>query len=115
MNPCYMLTVQKQELHIFEVDLIADSSEALTAALALLSPAEKARGERLYKAELQQRFFIAHAWKRYILSQYCQLSPEELIFTEGLQGKPYLLQSQAKTRTGLLQFNMSHSKDKALF
>jgi 4'-phosphopantetheinyl transferase len=79
--------------------------------LAILSPDELERGRRFLREEHQRRFCLARAFLRWILSRYLPIAPEELQFRKGPHGKLYLAQNAGIP----IQFNMSHSRDLALY
>ena len=59
----------------------------------------------------RQRFLIARASLRIILSRYLQVAPRSLEFKPGTHGKPELVASQ---KTIDLRFNVSHSRELGL-
>jgi 4'-phosphopantetheinyl transferase len=96
------------EVHVWRVDLERMSLANVDAALAENDRTQAAR----FRFEIdRQRFLIARASLRIILSQYLQLAPCSLEFKAGPQGKPELVASQTKID---LRFNLSHSRDLAL-
>jgi len=71
----------------------------------LLSKDELERCHRFRRDEDQQRYILAHALKRYCLSQYLGVPALDLRFSSGAKGKPYCTDSDAPA------FNLSHSGD----
>lgn len=63
------------------------------------------RCHRFRRQEDQQRYILAHALKRYCLSQYLQVPAHSLAFSSGAKGKPYCTHKDAPA------FNLSHSGD----
>jgi len=78
------------------------------AAQSVLSNDELARARRYHFARHQRRFTVARAMLRLIISRYINIPPEQIEFTYNPQGKPALANAP------LLQFNLSHSGDRAL-
>jgi 4'-phosphopantetheinyl transferase len=78
---------------------------------SLLSQEEDARAQRLQSPIHKQRFIAARCVLRQIISLYTQTSPQELVFLQGEEGKPFL-QFPAHIS---LQFNISHSADMAVY
>lgn len=74
----------------------------------LLSSEETLRANRYLFSHHRQRFIAAHTALRLILSRYCQIPAHQLVFDQGLHGKPFLINAPA------LQFNLSHSRNTAL-
>lgn len=74
---------------------------------SILSPDEQIRAAR-YRFDNHRQWFIAcRAALREILGGYLGISPEQVIFSYGSHGKPYVAQSE-------FRFNVSHSEDEAL-
>ena len=71
----------------------------------LLSKEELERCDRFRRDEDQQRYILAHALKRYCLSQYLDVPAGDLLFSSGAKGKPYCTHKDAPA------FNLSHSGD----
>ena len=76
---------------------------------AVLNKAEKKRQLRFKKTEDRQRYCVAHAIKRHVLSQYIGEAAIMLSFDEGRYGKPYCNHPSSPF------FNISHSEDWAAF
>jgi 4'-phosphopantetheinyl transferase len=76
-------------------------------AVAILSDAERTRGQRFVFARDRRDFAAAHALTRLALSRYGDLAPEQWRFEEGRDGKPSL---PADAGTPPLTFNLSHTQ-----
>ncbi|ERT08020.1 phosphopantetheine--transferase domain protein [Lyngbya aestuarii BL J] len=76
----------------------------------LLSPDERERANRYRQQRDRVRFIVARGVLRIVLAGYLGLSPSELEFNYSERGKP-----QLKTNSTGIEFNVSHSEDKALF
>lgn len=74
----------------------------------LLSPDEAQRANRFRFPKHRRRFAITRGILREILSKYVAISPEQITFTYGQRGKPYL-------ENNLLYFNISHSEEVAVY
>lgn len=78
--------------------------------ISILNADEVLRANRLVSTLNRQRFIIARAFLRKILSQYTGIPPEMLNFAYGPKGKPYLAENKLD-----LYFNLSHSHDFAVY
>lgn len=85
--------------------------ESLDESTALLSPDEQERARRMARPELRERYVVAHAALRRVLSGYLGVAPQRIEFDTEAFGKPCL-----KPGPGVapLAFNLSHSGDLAL-
>lgn len=77
-----------------------------------LDPVEKQRAERFRFTVHRSQFVRSHAQLRWVVSHYCQCSPENVRFALGAKGKPYLLQDQDTASP--FSFNLAHSQDWAV-
>ena len=75
-----------------------------------LSPDERERANRFRQPQDRLRFVIARGMLRMILAGCVGRPPSELEFTYGERGKP-----QLKGNSAGIEFNVSHSEDRALF
>jgi 4'-phosphopantetheinyl transferase len=103
-------TLGPNEVHLLTIRLGADA-EALQELAASLSPDELARANRFRYERDRNRFIAAHARLRQLLAVYTKIPPLQLSFTLGPNDKPAL--TDAGSAPGL-QFNLSHSGDRAL-
>lgn len=76
-----------------------------------LADSEIQRAERFLRPEHRERYIAVHAILRLLLAKYLAADPEDLVFTKGSRGKPYV----AGINAGKLQFNLSDSENLALF
>ncbi len=81
--------------------------EALALCRAVLSPPERARGERLRNPLHRRRHRAAWGQLRWLLASCLGRSPEGLRFGRERHGKPFLVDAP-------LDFNLSHSGDRLL-
>lgn len=93
----------KHEVEIWQA-WVEDAKPFIKPLTAFLSQEEKARGRRLVNPEHSQRFFLAHAILRDVLSHYIALTPDAIHFSKGAHGKPYIKDSD-------FQFNLTHSNE----
>jgi len=95
-------------VHLWHV-ILSDFFGQKEELIVLLNEEERRRAYR-FKFEIHRnRFIVARAMLRKILSSYTQKSPEEIEFIYGNRGKPYLHDNLTQ-----LQFNLSHSDDCAV-
>ncbi len=101
------LDLQPHQVDIWRVflDLPDDTVKSLFASL---SADETQRATRFHFPADRDRFIIAHACLRGILSKYLHCEPDQLSFSTGEYGKPILLSGKH------ISFNLSHSGDYAL-
>jgi 4'-phosphopantetheinyl transferase len=109
------LAVEKQELaaaevHVWRIHLIAHEG-VIHRCRDLLSADELQRADRFYFERDRNRFILARAAMRKILSRYVKAAPQALVFSYGAKGKPSLSSGFAESG---IQFNLSHSGDFAL-
>lgn len=97
------------QIAIWTVNLKVSETK-LNSLKQLLENDEKVRADR-YKFDLhRQRFIVARASLRLILSRYLQSSQIE--FSYSPKGKPFLASSHPEWK---LEFNLSHSQDLAIY
>lgn len=70
---------------------------------------ELERADRFHFPHHRQRFTITHGLLRKILGQYTHQLPENIEFSRGARGKPFL-----KNNPDHIQFNLSHSDEVAV-
>ena len=99
-----------REVHIWRINLVCAESKCL-ALDALLSVDEKLRAERFHFKRDRIRYITTRATLRSILSKYLKMSPDQLCFCYGNQGKPSIAPISADRS---LNFNLSHSGDLAI-
>ena len=95
------------EIHVWTATLTADG-EALTHHRALLADDERARADRFLPSRVRERFIVARAILRRLLSVYVRSDPSALRFGYADNGKPYLAHGSG------LCFNLSHAEDTAV-
>ena len=95
------------QIHVWTATL-AVHGDALAQHRALLANEEKARADRFVFPRVRERFIVARAILRRLLSVYVRGHPAELCFGYAARGKPYLLHGSE------LHFNLSHAEDAAM-
>jgi 4'-phosphopantetheinyl transferase len=98
--------IQKNEVHVWAVNLAPPAIE-MEQLYALLSDDERERAGRFSFAEHANRYTVARANLRRILSRYTDVAPGLLQFRYTANGKPFLANTP-------IRFNLSHSSDLAL-
>ena len=98
------------EAHIWAVPLDATISP-LNSHAAIFSPEERQRADLFRLDAPRQRFVIARAALRILLSRYLGVTPAELAITVNAYNKPRLADEQHATG---LRFNVAHSGNLAL-
>jgi 4'-phosphopantetheinyl transferase len=74
----------------------------------VLTELERHRAAKFINPLHRDRWTVARGSLRQILSQYVDLTPEQIVFNYGAQGKPEI-------EGNLIQFNLSHSHDRAVY
>jgi 4'-phosphopantetheinyl transferase len=99
------LTIDRQ-IHIWSVDLDRDRHRVLRLN-EVLTESERHRAAKFVNPLHRDRWTVARGSLRQILSQYLDLTPEQIVFNYGAQGKPTI-------EANPIQFNLSHSHDRAV-
>ncbi len=104
------LTLSENQVHIWRAFLTA-SRQIRASMEPVLSEEERTRAARFYFERDRHRWIIARAILRMLLARYLQLEPQHVLFISNEYGKPAL----APAHKSKLQFNLSHSRDIALY
>jgi 4'-phosphopantetheinyl transferase len=96
------------EAHVWSASLAVSRFE-LEQMRAVLSSDELLRSERSPLIEERNRFTVGRGLLRQVLAPYLNVEADELQFTYGHAGKPYLVNNPHN-----IHFNISHSGDIAL-
>jgi 4'-phosphopantetheinyl transferase len=99
------------DVHVWRAELNHSRRIAQTL-FRILAPDERSRAEKFYFQKDRDRFIIARAFLRVILSRYLHLRPDQLRFCNGPYGKPALIGIEGDKA---VRFNVSHSHDLALY
>ncbi len=111
MEPTPFIQLPENEVHIWRAQLrVAPAS--LSRYQALLSQEELAKARRFYFEHDRHTWTVAHGILRLLLGTYLQCDPKKITFQLNAYGKPALSTSDTY---GSFQFNLSHSKNLALF
>lgn len=106
LNP---FLLEPYSVHLWYV-VLPELFSHVEALSLLLSVEELQRAERLHFKLHRDRYIVARAVLRQILSLYTQIAPEKILFKQGEKGKPYLQLNPLH-----IQFNTSHSHDLAVY
>ncbi len=110
-----MLMLSESDVHVWSTNL--DRSPAqIDKFKQFLTPPERQRAAKFINPNHGDRWIVARGYLRQILSQYlvCSTSapklqkPAAIEFTYSQHGKPAIVGSQ-------IQFNLSHSRDRAVY
>lgn len=99
----------ENEVHVWGASLPQFGAQT-AQFLPLLSADELDRSARLRLQQDRVRFIVARGLLRRLLATYLGRPPESLRFTEGVHGKPMLLDCDQD-----LRFNLSHSGQRLLY
>jgi 4'-phosphopantetheinyl transferase len=102
-----MLKLLECDIHVWSVDLNLDRQQIDRFSQFLTAP-ERQRAAKFINPIHADRWIVARGYLRQILSQYLDLTPPQIVFTFGEQGKPAVADRQ-------IQFNLSHSRDRAVY
>ncbi len=102
-----MLMLLERDVHVWNVDLNLDLDQ-INHFSQFLTAQERQRAAKFINPLHGSRWTVARGYLRQILSQYLDLTPAEIVFSYGQQGKPAVEDHQ-------LQFNLSHSGDRAVY
>jgi 4'-phosphopantetheinyl transferase len=97
----------ERDIHVWTVDLNLDRQQ-IDEFSQFLTSQELQRAAKFINPIHGDRWIAARGYLRQILSQYLDLSPAEIVFSYGAQGKPAIEGTE-------LQFNLSHSGDRAVY
>jgi 4'-phosphopantetheinyl transferase len=100
-----MLALSNSEIHVWALRLTASEMDSDP-----LSEDEHARAARFRFEKDRRKFQLCRTTLRVLLGEYLNQPAERLCFTYGPRGKP-----QLAADGGGLRFNVSHSRDMALF
>jgi len=98
-------------VHFWQIDLSYDRKR-VEVCRRLLSKDETERADRFHLEKHRARFIAARGAMRMILALYADLQPHQVRFFYGTNGKPEMA---ADLNNCELKFNLSHSRDRALF
>jgi 4'-phosphopantetheinyl transferase len=101
----------ERDIHVWTVDLNLDHQQ-INEFSQFLTSQERQRAAKFINPIHGDRWILARGYLRRILSQYLDLTPAEIVFSYGLQGKPAVEQSNIQNN---IQFNLSHSGDRAVY
>ncbi len=102
-----MLMLPQRDLQIWSTRLDRSRSQ-IDKFSQFLTAAERQRAAKFVNPLHGDRWIVARGCLRQILSRYLDLSPAQIVFTVGVQGKPAVEGDR-------LQFNLSHSGDRAVY
>ena len=97
----------ERDVHIWNIDLNLDL-DRINQFNQFLTTQERQRAAKFINPLHGNRWTVARGYLRQILSQYLDLTPAEIEFSYGQQGKPAVEDQD-------LQFNLSHSGDRAVY
>jgi len=102
------LALNPNQADVWRVSILDFPPDSIRWMEAILSAEEDRRAARFHFNLDRHRFILSHGALRDILARYLYLSPEDIHFEIGEQGKP-IISSETE-----LDFNLSHSGDFAL-
>jgi 4'-phosphopantetheinyl transferase len=102
-----MLMLLDTDIHVWTVDLNLNPQQ-VGEFDRFLTTQERQRAAKFINPLHGNRWTVARGYLRQILSKYLDLTPAEIVFSYGQQGKPAVEDNS-------LQFNLSHSGDRAVY
>lgn len=103
-----VILLPEHEIHLWRITL-TDFAEQEKKFFTLLHADEQARAKRFHFDLHRQRFIITRAMLRRILHNYLSIAPNDIVFSYGPQGKPFIVNNALN-----LTFNLSHSDEMAV-
>lgn len=100
----------EDEVHIW-VNYLNIHQAKLKHLYPLLSDAEKERSEQFKFFKHRKHFIASHGFLHSVLAYYLDIAAEEILFSQGENGKPFISTEQNPQN---IQFNMSHSGNIAI-
>jgi 4'-phosphopantetheinyl transferase len=107
------LRAEPDAIHVWAFSLEGEP-ELVRQCRACLGPDEQHRADRFVFDRDRRRYIIAHGVLRHLLSRYCDVPPESLVFETSGAGKPALHKPALPPQAATLHFNLTHSEDRAL-
>ena len=107
--PPAVMVLGGDEVHVWRARLVRRPAE-VERLLKVLAPDERERAERFHFRRDHDRFVVARAALRQILSGYLRVTPGRVRFTYSPYGKPGLAVEPCD-----LKFNVAHSNVVALY
>lgn len=113
------LALEADTVHVWAFSLEGTSS-VVEACRQVLTAEERQRADRFVFDHDRRHHIIAHGVLRHVLSRYCGDSPDSLRFATTGSGKPSIRgralgqTAAASAPASSLQFNLTHSDDRAL-
>ncbi len=111
LEVCSTPALSHDEIHVWHQSLARGSAEVATFA-SLLSADELQRAGRFRFDKDRNGYIVSRGTLRTLLGHYLDVSPLELRFAYSEYGRPSLV---AEASSGMLDFNVSHSGEIALF
>jgi 4'-phosphopantetheinyl transferase len=102
-----MLMLSERDVHVWNIDLNLDL-DRITHFNQTLTAQERQRAAKFINPLHGNRWTVARGYLRQILSQYLDCTPAEIVLSYGQQGKPAV-------ESNCIQFNLSHSGDRAVY
>jgi 4'-phosphopantetheinyl transferase len=102
-----MLMLLDADIHVWTIDLNLNSQQ-VGEFNQFLTTQERQRAAKFINPLHGNRWTVARGYLRQVLSKYLDLTPAEIIFSYGQQGKPAVVGNG-------IQFNLSHSGDRAVY
>ncbi len=99
------------EVHVWSARLISTQNK-FEVFYGTLSTDERKRAESFVHERDRNRYIIARGILRELLGHYLGMAPEQVCFSYGANGKPYLADSLAGSG---LAFNLSHAANSAVY
>jgi 4'-phosphopantetheinyl transferase len=106
-----MFFIMAQDLHLYQSRLDISPAEC-DRKWQFLSEDERSRADRFKRDHLKRNFVAARGNLREILAQRLGCEPQEIQFSYGDRGKPYIKSFQNSEG---IYFNLAHSQDLAIY
>ena len=105
------LILRDSELHIWKTK-ISESKHDIGFYWYLLAQDEQIHANEFYFAEDRNRYIVARATLRKLISSYAEVSHKNIVFEYTKYGKPFL---DTKNNIQGIKFNIAHSQDAVVY
>lgn len=102
------LRLRARDVDLWRVSLDEQSDTIVEQLGEFLSDDEQSRADAFHFERDCRRFVVGRGVLRVLLGRYLDRAPQDVLFTYGPNGKPYLIEDQ-------VSFNLAHSEGLAVF
>ena len=104
--------LDQKQIHVWIIDLNNVGQFSVSELRQILAMDELAKSERFLFERDRKCYIVCRSVLRQLIGRYLHIPPQQIIFSYGKFGKPYL--SQTMNYRNNLKFNISHSENLAI-